>query len=176
VGRLGAQCIRRPAGAESKSVAEGGKSWSAPSCSAGSILCFKRRLLRPPTGAESKSVAEGGKSWSAPACSTGSIDAPKYSAVLLVRAPFLFGWQKSERGGPSRLMPELLHRPGRLYFWNSRQFSLSALERAGPPLPQIQCWWGEPCPGWCNQFGHWRAPARLANIVSGGAGGGRWKN
>ena len=73
-------------------------------------------------------------------------------------------------------MPQLLHRPGRLYFWNSRQFSFSVLERAGPPLPQIPCWSGEPCPGWCNQFGHWRAPTRCANIVSGGAAGGRRKN
>ena len=64
------------------------------------------------------------------------------------------------------MMPELLHRPGRLYFWNSQQFSLFALERAGPPLPQTQCWCGESCPGWCNQFGHWRVPTRRANIAS----------
>jgi len=97
---------------------------------------------------------------------------PDFWRSFLSVRPSCSAGKSRHGGGPSRLMPELLHRLGRLCFRSSRQFSLSALERAGPPLPQLQCWCGKSCPRWCNQFGHWRAPTRRTNIVSGGAGGG----
>ena len=66
-----------------------------------------------------------------------SIDASRLLAVLLVRAPFLFGWQKSDRGGPSRLMPELLHHLGKEVRGNfERTFWCTGAKRR-PPDPPI---------------------------------------
>ena len=83
-----------------------------------------------------------------------------HSSLGCGAAGWLLAWSAARLPGLCGLVPA----------WWSRLVPPGV--RPNHVLPASQCCETESCSGWCNQFGHSRAPTWYATLRSGGRGGG----